>query len=333
MGLALLSEERFSQLRNIFSEEVFALARSANEYSDVCRKILYRVYKKVKYNKEEEEEKVGKENIVDPVNDYILRKRYTQKIKLSKLERMKILAQHRKNHERADNIVKQKEKEKLLKMTSDSKEKPIVEKINLDDDEDDSEEDEKEVQVITNGKNKTNGHKNNNKNKYEENSEDDDLEEDADGEMDDNEDNEDNEDNQDNEDNEDDEDSQDAENNEDFEDDEGAEGEGLEDYLDMEEYEEDEFIGDEFDDDDDFDFENSFLPPNGFTYVTGGTSAKENDLVARNTFLNRKRMANDELPEPHKRRSSISSNSNGTSNKKNKKKVCFKLYNNNVNGI
>jgi hypothetical protein len=258
----LLSEDRLLSLREVYSQELFNLAKSKKEIPDQVRKIVYKIYKKIKYNKDEEETVEVKPGVVDPVNDYILKKKYTNKVKLSKLERMKILAEHRKNQQRADSLFKEKEKENIMSLAKNS-EKPIEEKVSLEDDEN--------YELVENGDDE--------EDEYEE------VEE-VDG--------------------------------EEFEEDDFEEG----DYEDFEDYEDDNFCDDSFEEEELEEY-NFIKPKNGNGLQLQN---KPKDLVAHNTLLNRKRLAADELVDPRKRKGSISSN--GTS----RKRVCFKLHNNNING-
>jgi hypothetical protein len=72
--------------------------------------MLFKLYKKFKYREDEEE---PKSTAVDPVNDHIMKKNYTHRFKMSKLEKMKILAEHRKRQEKLNETLKEKQKEIL----------------------------------------------------------------------------------------------------------------------------------------------------------------------------------------------------------------------------
>jgi hypothetical protein len=68
----------------------------------------------MKYNREEEDkENLDESNsiVVDPVNNYILNKNYTNKIKKSKLDRMRAMIERQKNQKRIEKILKEKEEE------------------------------------------------------------------------------------------------------------------------------------------------------------------------------------------------------------------------------
>ena len=72
----------------------------------------------MKYNREEEDkENLDESNsiVVDPVNNYILNKNYTNKIKKSKLDRMRAMIERQKNQKRIDKILKEKEEEEKQK--------------------------------------------------------------------------------------------------------------------------------------------------------------------------------------------------------------------------
>jgi hypothetical protein len=67
---------------------------------------LYKIYKKIKYNQEDEEENYDSQ--VDPVNHYILTKNYTNKVKMSRLDRMKLISDRKKNKDRVEKFLKEK---------------------------------------------------------------------------------------------------------------------------------------------------------------------------------------------------------------------------------
>jgi hypothetical protein len=52
--------------------------------------------------------------LVDPVNQYILSKSYTNKVKMSRLDRMKLISDRKKNRARVENFLKEKNKEEIL---------------------------------------------------------------------------------------------------------------------------------------------------------------------------------------------------------------------------
>ncbi len=76
----------------------------------------------MKYNHTEEEETV---HCIDPVNEHILAKNYTNKIKMSRLDRMKLIAERKKNITRIETFLKEKEESKL-------KEKKAIERETID---------------------------------------------------------------------------------------------------------------------------------------------------------------------------------------------------------
>jgi hypothetical protein len=69
----------------------------------------------MKYNRDEEDienSDQSTQQVVDPVNSYILNKNYTNRIKKSKLERMRAIIERQKNQKRIEKLLKEKEEEK-----------------------------------------------------------------------------------------------------------------------------------------------------------------------------------------------------------------------------
>ena len=115
---------------------------------------MYKLYKNLKYG-EQDQEKEKLVYTVDPVNDYMLQKMYTHKVKPSKLERMRILTLKKKFKERVETYLKendqvssnQQNKEEQLKiiesLNEDKKEEILPENvINLNKEEDLNSDDE-----------------------------------------------------------------------------------------------------------------------------------------------------------------------------------------------
>jgi hypothetical protein len=78
----------------------------------------------MKYNKDQEDKENNIEDmsVVDPVNNYILNKNYTNKIKKSKLERMRAIIERQKNQKRIEKILKEKEEQKEIEKSNQSQE-------------------------------------------------------------------------------------------------------------------------------------------------------------------------------------------------------------------
>ena len=74
---------------------------------------MYKLYKKIKYGTEDKDVKETIGNIVDPVNHYILSKNYTNKVRMSSLQRIKKIIEKRKNVERVEKLFKEKEAEDI----------------------------------------------------------------------------------------------------------------------------------------------------------------------------------------------------------------------------
>merc|ERR1712032_405218 len=116
-----------SNLKTTYQKIIFEKATSKEEIPEPQRSLLFKVYKKLKYNNENyEEEEKEKENIktyeVDPVNDYILKKSYTNRSRLSKVEKIKLLAQKRKHFENNQKQYKQMELDRMNKLKAEIEE-------------------------------------------------------------------------------------------------------------------------------------------------------------------------------------------------------------------
>ena len=95
----------------------------------------------MKYNKDEEPEKTFK---VDPVNQYILNRNYTNKLKMSRLERMRLIAERKNNKERVEKLLKEKSLETLKLATSNAEEAEVLKENIINIAEESSLEDRKE---------------------------------------------------------------------------------------------------------------------------------------------------------------------------------------------
>ena len=136
--------EKSQSLKNMFIDQVFNYAKNRNNnLSQNKRETLFKLYKKLKYNNIEEENKI---KTVDPVNYHIMNKCYTQKLKLSKLERMRIISEHRKKSERSNNFNNIKDiltnSDLNKKDEGIIKEKHSIDEISLEDENDNQSEDE-----------------------------------------------------------------------------------------------------------------------------------------------------------------------------------------------
>ena len=107
------------------------------------RTLLFKVYKKVKYldeNYEEKEKEKVKTYDVDPVNDYILKKSYTNRTRMTKIEKIRVLANKRRFQESNQKQLAIMEKEKMTQLTNEinkefsqkEKKKDANDKNNLD---------------------------------------------------------------------------------------------------------------------------------------------------------------------------------------------------------
>ncbi len=133
---------------------MFKAAKAKNDnLSPKKRETLFKIYKKLKYGEEEEE---VKSTAVDPVNEHIMKKNYTHKFKISKLEKMKLMMDHRKRQEKLNNLLKEKEKEvvnntKVNGEVNDKKEEVIEELIQVDEDEHSSDEENEDIEIEESG--------------------------------------------------------------------------------------------------------------------------------------------------------------------------------------
>ena len=106
--------------KDLVKKLFFEQASTKQDIPDNKRKIMFKLYKMLKYDldysdvEDEEPMEKDKENVVDPVNDYILKKNYTSKsLTCNKLKR-KILNSALKQQKRADKIIAKNKEEKTF---------------------------------------------------------------------------------------------------------------------------------------------------------------------------------------------------------------------------